>query len=142
MLKRKKLMKLKRERVAAQQLAAVQKNNKSVQQLVETCVKNTQKRRRSAQTHANWRSEYAASLQNNGLLPARLESMQGIGAKKSVFDSRWKRPYADEMAEREAAALVEVAEKAKRVAPVYNKGAYQYVGGMPEEDLKTLGRKV
>lgn len=50
--------------------------------------------------------------------------------------------YEGEMAEREAAARVEVERKKTMVAPMYNKGAYQYVGDVPKEVLITLGRKV
>lgn len=42
--------------------------------------------------------------------------------------------------EREAQAQVEIEKKKKRVAPLYNKGGYQYV--TDETDTTTLGRKV
>lgn len=141
MLKRKKLMKLRRER-AALQLVRTHESVNSIEQLIENCVRNTHRRRKQAKTHKDWRTEYAASLQNAGLLPVRPESMQGIGAKRSVFDSRWKRPYEDEMATRESVALAEAAEKSRRIAPIANKMGYQYIGNISKEDLKTLGRKV
>lgn len=50
--------------------------------------------------------------------------------------------YEGEMAEREAAAQKEITRKKSMTAPIYNKGGYQYVGDMPPEIIKTLGRKV
>lgn len=47
--------------------------------------------------------------------------------------------YEGEMAEREKRAQQEIARKKMSVAPLYNKGGYQYI--TPETDPKTLGRK-
>lgn len=47
--------------------------------------------------------------------------------------------YDGELAAREAAAREEIARKAKCVAPLYSKGAYQYVA--TEEQAKWVGRK-
>ncbi len=47
--------------------------------------------------------------------------------------------YTDDMAVREAEAQVEVERKKKRIAPMYNKGAYQYV--TDGTDPKDIGRK-
>ena len=64
-----------------------------------------------------------------------------IVAKRSVFDSAWRKDYEDDplMAEREAMALQEAEEKKKRIAPAYSKGAYQYI--TPGSDLKDIGKK-
>lgn len=48
----------------------------------------------------------------------------------------------EEWLRREAAAHAETERKKKMVAPLYNKGGYQYVGDAPPEIIKTLGRKV
>lgn len=50
--------------------------------------------------------------------------------------------YEGEMAEREQAARVEIERKKTMVAPICNKGGYQYIGDVPVEVLVTLGRKV
>lgn len=70
---------------------------------------------------------------SNGFAPA--------GAKRSVFDSKWKKLYEDdpEMAKREAAAVAEAEAKSKRIAPAYSKGAYQYITGTT--NLGDLGNK-
>lgn len=47
-----------------------------------------------------------------------------------------------EYVQREQAARVEIERKKKQVAPLYNKGGYQYVGDAPPEIIETLGRKV
>ena len=51
-----------------------------------------------------------------------------IVAKRSVFDSAWRRDYEDDplMAEREVMALQEAEEKKKYIRPLYNKGPIQY----------------
>jgi hypothetical protein len=51
-----------------------------------------------------------------------------IVAKRSVFDSAWRRDYEDNplMAEREAIALQQAEEKKKYIRPLYNKGPVQY----------------
>lgn len=52
-----------------------------------------------------------------------------------------KRPeYEGEMALREQRAQEEIARKRKQVAPICNKGAYQYITN--PDDWKTVGRKV
>lgn len=43
---------------------------------------------------------------------------------------------------REAAAKLEIERKKKMVAPLYNKGAYQFIGDAPQEIINNLGRKV
>jgi len=59
------------------------------------------------------------------------------GAKKSVFDSEWKRTYEDnpEMAARERVALVQAEAKKSRIIPLYNKGGYQFAGDLKMTDL-------
>jgi len=59
----------------------------------------------------------------------------GIAAKRSIDDHRWKRDW------RESQKTIDMIEdKKKRVAPLYNKGATQYISD--GEDPKTLGRKL
>ncbi len=48
----------------------------------------------------------------------------------------------DEYQAREAKAKSETDRKKKMVAPLYNKGGYQYVGDAPPEIIKNLGKKV
>lgn len=70
----------------------------------------------------------------NGFAPA--------GAKKSIFDSKWKNPYRDDedLSAREKVAI-EKAELLKlRISPAYNKGAYQLITG-GKEDAKYIGKK-
>jgi hypothetical protein len=56
--------------------------------------------------------------------------------------SDWSNEELAEWRAREAAAQAEVERKKTMVAPLYNKGGYQYVGDAPPEVVKTLGRKV
>lgn len=46
-----------------------------------------------------------------------------------------------EMAEREALARAEADRRKKMIAPMYNKGAYQYIGGVDEAILHDIGKK-
>lgn len=50
--------------------------------------------------------------------------------------------YEGEMAERETIAQQEIERKKMMVAPIANKMGYQYIGDMPDEVVKTLGRKI
>lgn len=60
----------------------------------------------------------------------------GIAAKRDkLTEHKWKRG-----AEESAATVKAIEEKAKRVAPAYNKGAVQYI--TDETDAKYLGRKI
>jgi hypothetical protein len=59
------------------------------------------------------------------------------GAKKSVFDSEWKRTYQDDpvMAEREKAALAKAEAIKANLYPLYNKGPVQLNTGLRMTDL-------
>ena len=60
----------------------------------------------------------------------------GIAAKKDVLnDHKWKRDH-----EERPETIKAIEEKAKRVAPAYNKGATQYITDGTE--AKYLGRKI
>lgn len=48
----------------------------------------------------------------------------------------------NEYLERERVASVEIERKKKMVAPICNKAGYSYIGDMPADQIKTLGRKV
>lgn len=48
----------------------------------------------------------------------------------------------EEYSKRESLAREEIERKKSMVAPLYNKGGYQYVGDAPPEIIKNLGRKV
>ena len=64
----------------------------------------------------------------------------GIGSPVKV---EHRKRYSGEMAEREKKAQEEIERKKKRVAPMGNKMAYQYIGDNPDpEILKGLGRKL
>lgn len=67
-------------------------------------------------------------------LPPTVNPKVGNGLVKAVH----KYDPDSEMALREAAAQVEIARKAKCVAPAYNKGAYMYIA--TEEQAKYIGR--
>jgi hypothetical protein len=59
------------------------------------------------------------------------------GAKKSVFDSEWKRTYDDDpaMAERERAALAKAEAIKANLYPLYNKGPIQLNTGLKMTEL-------
>lgn len=54
-------------------------------------------------------------------------------------DAKYDEP---ELIERERLAQIEIENKKKRVAPLYSKGNYQYIGDAPEEIIKNLGKKI
>lgn len=47
-----------------------------------------------------------------------------------------------DLAERERTAQIEIQKKKKRVAPLFSKGGYQYIGDAPPEIVKNLGKKI
>jgi len=59
------------------------------------------------------------------------------GAKKSVFDSEWKRTYENDpqMAEREKIALAQAEALKSQLYPLYNKGPIQLNTGLKMTDL-------
>jgi len=67
--------------------------------------------------------------------PTGVVRVDGKKAKRNMGE--------DEYARREAEAQKEIKRKKTKVAPLYNKGGYQYVGDdAPPEIIKNLGRKV
>lgn len=50
--------------------------------------------------------------------------------------------YTGELAVREQEALLVARKRRSQVAPLYNKGAYQYIGGVEDKEvIRDLGRK-
>lgn len=64
-----------------------------------------------------------------------LSNAVGSGFKKSVDDYKWKKDR-----EETSATIKEIERKKTMVAPLYSKGAVQFI--TPGSDTKTLGRKV
>lgn len=56
--------------------------------------------------------------------------------------SDWDDDKLLEFQEREKIAKVEIDRKKTMVAPLYNKGGYQYIGEMPAEIIRNLGKKI
>lgn len=69
----------------------------------------------------------------------RTENIPSHGPKADVEYSNSPVRYHGDMLEREQKAQEEIERKKQRIAPLYNKGAYQYV--TDETDLSDLGRK-
>jgi hypothetical protein len=74
-------------------------------------------------------------------MPVRREVKQLVGkiTQKEFVVPKMDFELTDEMIAREKAAQEEIERKKKRVAVLYNKGAYQYI--TDEMDPKTFGRK-
>lgn len=106
--------------------------------MVENAIKNARSRRKN---NNEFRKQYASQLKVEKCSIPSEETFTGNCFKKSIFDSKWKKQYdSDELTEREHVAQIKAAEKAKRVAPAFNKGSYQYI--TDNADLETLGRKI
>ena len=67
--------------------------------------------------------------------PGLSNAIPGNCYKRSIDDYKWKRGVTES---KETAAEIEA--KAKRIAPLYNKGPAAYI--TPETDLLSLGKKV
>lgn len=96
---------------------------------------------KSSRPAYDWKKEYREKFGTTSIHLARDSWASGSTEKKSVTDSKWKRPYRDdeEREERERIAVEIAEQKGKSLAPAYNKGAYQPI--CPSE-LGTIGRKV
>lgn len=96
---------------------------------------------KSSRPTYDWKKEYREKFGTTSIHLARDSWASGSTEKKSVTDSKWKRPYRDdeEREERERIAVEIAEQKGKSLAPAYNKGAYQPI--CPSE-LGTIGRKV
>lgn len=83
-----------------------------------------------------------------GLRPCSLDYKALPSARAPSANSPTPKPIAcaeltPDMLEREAAAQKEKQRKSKRIAPMYNKGGYQYIGDyVPAEIIHGLGRKL
>lgn len=72
-----------------------------------------------------------------------LETNHQVNASKNVdLYEEWDQDKIDEFARREAVAKAEIARRKTMLAPLYNKGAYEYIGAMPPSIIKNLGRKI
>lgn len=60
-------------------------------------------------------------------------------AKAMPVEPEQRKQVSEEMQKREQAAQAEIEHKKSRVAPLFNKGAYQYI--TDEYDTKDIGRK-
>lgn len=131
------------------------KRDLETQELINRCKHNVKARQK--EENKKWQAEYAASLTSQDLtvktqpktsgqqtvIPSPTtfkEKVAGLAAKKSIFDSKWKKFYWDETLEaREKAAIEEAEGRAGAMAPAYNKGAYQPIS---KNDMHTMGKKI
>jgi hypothetical protein len=89
--------------------------------------------RKPTKTHKKF--TYSLEVESNAA-PMSNTIPGGIAAKRDkLTDHKWKRG-----AEESAATVKAIEDKAKRIAPAYNKGAVQYI--TDETDAKYLGRKI
>lgn len=86
--------------------------------------------------------KFTATAKPQATGPACSNGFAPGGAKKTVFDSEWRRDYDHDpaLAQRERAAVQRAKQKTTKIAPAYSKGAYQFI--TDDSDLTTLGRKV
>ena len=89
--------------------------------------------RKPTKTHKKF--TYSLEVESNAA-PMSNTIPGGIAAKRDkLTDHKWKRG-----AEESAATVKAIEDKAKRLAPAFNKGAVQYI--TDETDAKYLGRKI
>jgi hypothetical protein len=89
--------------------------------------------RKPTKTHKKF--TYSLEVESNAA-PMSNTIPGGVAAKRDkLTDHKWKRG-----AEESAATVKAIEDKAKRIAPAFNKGAVQYI--TDETDAKYLGRKV
>lgn len=97
------------------------------QRMIDECVRNSQKRRNSA-SNKKWFAEYSKTFASSKKQQITIQINPNSCAKKSIDDSKWKRPdYDDAMYARELYAQKQIDEKRNQIAPAYNKGPYMVI---------------
>ena len=93
--------------------------------MIVDCVKNSQTRPKSN----SWFKEYSDGFSSQKREIVSIPIIQNSCAKKSIMDSRWKRPQIDDetLLNREIEAQKEIDVKRGRVGLTTTKGAYQYI---------------
>jgi hypothetical protein len=86
------------------------------------------------------KSGYRGSWEDSFLeIPTRATSptsdTMGSGFKRSIDDYKWRRGFSEK-----SSTVAEIEAKKGRIAPAFNKGAYQYVTDSAEP--QSLGRKI
>ena len=69
------------------------------------------------------------------------EELPSKGVTMGIDTAKRQEELSIEMKEREAIARVESERRKKMIAPMYNKGAYQYIGGVDKAILHDIGKK-
>ena len=69
------------------------------------------------------------------------EELPSKGVTMGIDTAKRQEELTAEMKEREAIARVESERRKKMIAPMYNKGAYQYIGGVDKAILHDIGKK-
>jgi len=64
-----------------------------------------------------------------------------VSQGQTIEEQSTQHEYGEEMFQREQKARKEAERRKKMIAPLYNKGAYQYIGDVAEEVVRDLGRK-
>jgi hypothetical protein len=131
MLKRKKLLKLKKLNSKTKTLS---KENRKHLEFISDCLKKAKKIKNHLYHSSEWRQQYLLNFPKNPYENLSNSFAPG-GAKKSLFDSIWKKTYEDDplMAEREQEALKKAELKKKHLIVAYNKGPIMYE---PKKNLK------
>lgn len=118
---------------------AKKRAQKEKQRIAEAEKAKPMRRKKVVREFRPLQPQVSRHVMTEGMLKAaRLPS--NVAAVPSVKDSVIE--LTPDMAEREKLAQQEISRKKKRVAPLYNKGGYQYVGDAPPEIIQTLGRKI
>jgi len=98
----------------------------------------------------SWRGAHVKlAAESSGIYRRPVEEIKSHGvdmpgeAKECAVRSQGQtiHQYNKEMIERERAAQKESERRKSMVAPMYNKGAYQYIGDAATEVIEGLGRK-
>ena len=119
------LRKRKARKATQSQIESQRKTNELLERVGYFKAKKTQPKKFS----------YSLAVESNAA-PLSNTIPGGIAAKKDVLnDHKWKRDH-----EERPETIKAIEEKAKRVAPAYNKGATQYITDGTE--AKYLGRKI
>lgn len=120
------------------------RDEKKYEALLEGVRQRVAVRNKDKKAKTNWQTRYLESFQfdpHPNRQVAACTNGIGNGLDNSIFNSNWKRTYADDplLAEREADAMKIAESKKKQIGISYNKGPYQPL--TRDTQLSSLGKK-
>jgi hypothetical protein len=99
------------------------KKDREYMEMVACCVRNSNSRRKDPKEQKKWFEKYASNFNTTPYETKPVKVSPLSCAVTSIDRSKWKK----NIDPKEEEAQKEIDRKRTRIAPSYNKGAYQYI---------------